>query len=190
MSWFSDIPDQVTITGRHRLLPAGQAMADTDPGETDPWHERPPDDWGATAVLLMARLQLDQMVEILQQAPFGVDTDWRTGLHRAAEDRRALGLDADDLDRVSEGIRLREALQASTEVRHGLALDGSITITTGPDIPASPALGLRGSYAREMNDDPLQVFRCAVDCTQAAARLHAALDAARFGGGASSADHR
>ena len=184
MTWFHGVPDRVTIARGLDFLTASEALWESDPGEVDPWQERPPNDFGATAVLMMARLQLDQMVEVLDRPPLS-SGDGRLGsaLRRITIVEDGHNTDGaedpgNDLACVEEALHLRQSLQGSVEVDHGFAPDGSISITVGPDIPESAALGLRGSEEGEMNDTTVQVFAAAVEATRAAVRIVTALEAA------------
>ncbi|MFD2081554.1 hypothetical protein SAMN05421678_106252 [Actinopolymorpha cephalotaxi] len=187
MAWFAGVPLQLDIVGTRfwmasEALDAQEDRRSSDPSLHDQRGERPGRDWAAVGLFLLARVQLDQLVEILDRE-FGI----QAGAFSGAEVARRLGTcfdEADDLsagddlsyeiDTVGEAVDLWRALRAAEGrmmVRHGFAPDGSITITTGPDLPELEALGLRGSESGELEATPTEVLDRASSCTLAAARL-------------------
>ena len=185
MTWFEGVPQEVEIAGVRFWL-ASEALEDEEK-RLNVWSElleergeRPNPDWAATALFLLARVQLDQLVEILV-GEFGIQTSAFSG----AEVSRRLGemFDNDDLregdmaheiESVGEAVDLWRALRAADGggfVEHGFAVDGSITMTVGPDLPELDALGLRGSNSGELEMSPIDVLGRASACTQSVAQL-------------------
>lgn len=186
VSWFAGVPTELNIAGT-RFWMAGEALEDQD-RRLDPADDlfsesgvRPETDWAATGLFLLARVQLDQMVDILQ-SEFGIHVPAFSGAEVERRLRECFEESDDDPDWqyasfgisvIGEGVDLWRALQAGEggAVGHGFAVDGSISITSGPEIPELRALGLRGGYAGELNDSPLEVLACASTCTHEAAAL-------------------
>lgn len=186
MSWFAGVPTQLTIAGT-RFWMAREALEEQD-RRLDPGGdlfsqrgERPETDWAATGLFLLARVQLDQMVQLLE-VEFGIHVPAFSGSEIERRLRECFEESEDDPDWqdasfgisvVAEGVDLWRALKAGEgrAVGHGFAVDGSISITTGPDIPELQAAGLRGSAAGELNDSPLDVLGLASVCTSEAAAL-------------------
>lgn len=187
MSWFAGVPTKVTVT-RQSFLPAGQALVQEQTSQ-DAWPdsaggERDADDWGAEAVFHLARLQLEQMEElvllIIGQAEQDEDLSTDEIAERLLARVGALGLPEDD-DRAFEAACIEEALallealrmkRSALHVSHAFAVDGSISFTAGPKLPDCPALGVRGSSGGELEAEPHYVFDVARQCTQAAAALY------------------
>ncbi|MFN8125258.1 MAG: hypothetical protein U0R64_01915 [Candidatus Nanopelagicales bacterium] len=180
-----------------QLLLAEEARQQIDPelaSDGGPSPERPPDDWEISKVLLLAQVQLDQLVTLVSRftgipEPLADVADTRAAIEwvaRALRDAdggpaevhgKVEGVRAPDdfewlADMVGEAVELRQALSGGPHlVGHAFAIDGSITFTLGPETPACPALGLRGSPGREMEDRPAEVFHAAVRATECAACL-------------------
>lgn len=189
VTWFGGVPDEVKIAGIRFWL-AGETLEDQerrlDPEPTlfQERGDRPNPDWGATTLFFLARVQLDQLVEILDTG-FGIQASAFSG----AEVARRLGeyledsqkpSDGEDLSYeiacVGEAVDLWRALCAAEGgrvVEHGFAPDGSITVTTGPDLPELRALCLRGSASGELETTPTEVLDRASTCTVWAAQLAA-----------------
>lgn len=177
MRWFHDVPHHVTIAPGLDFLTASEAIWETEPGDIDPWHERPSEDFGAAAVLAIAKFQLDQMLEVLDRPELRQDgRDLGSALQgitvvEGGDNPDGMFDPSHDLACVKEAMHLRESLPGSVEVSHGFAPDGSITITIGPSIPESAALRLRGGEQGEMHDTPVKILDAAVYATRAAARI-------------------
>lgn len=187
MSWFSGVPHELTIAGTRFLLAAEVLEEELrlDP-QQDPIDqkvgERPSTDWAATSLFVLARIQLDQVVQILR-AKFSIDAGTLSGseVSRRLEERFEQLHDLNDEEAdvsfevavVGEAVDLWRALNAAetVPVGHGFASDGSISISTGPDLPELNALGLRASNAGELNVSPLDVWQRASACTREAGRL-------------------
>lgn len=185
MTWFSGVPQELNIAGI-RFWMASEALEDQE-RRLDSWQyafdeqgERPDPDWAATSLFLLARVQLDQLVEILERE-FSIQASACSG----AEVARRLGESFEESDDpmedisyeiaiVGESVDLWRALRAAggRPVGHGFAVDGS-TITTGPDLPELAALGLRGSESGELETSPKEVLERASSCTLEVARLAA-----------------
>jgi hypothetical protein len=195
MTWFGGVPWEIRIAGASFVL-ADEALelADVEglPDDERPdaeVGERPSPDWAATALLLLARVQLDQMVDLLGRVVGGDISGWEPARVAGAVRRRVAAASVDlleevafELEALAEGLLLRSALREISTVDHGFAVDGSITLTTGPEIPALEILGIRGSWGTEMNVEPDQVFRTAAQLTRDAARVVALLQRAEKGG--------
>src|SRR4051794_28463332 len=70
VTWFGGVPDEIKIAGtRFRLaaeaLEDQERRLDPEPALFEERGERPNPDWAATSLFLLARVQLDQLVEIL-----------------------------------------------------------------------------------------------------------------------------
>ena len=191
MPWFRDVPTRILVT-KLSYLPAAQAIfeAEASQGEMpDASHgEREGDDWGAVAVLHLAKLQLEQMEYLVHVI---IESD---GNHeRLTRDEISKRLDARissiDLPEnfevdyevacIKEGLDLLQALRdhhQEASVTHAFAPDGSIALTVGPELPSCAALGIKGSPGGELEDEPDHLFNCARDSTEAAAVI---LDAYR-----------
>lgn len=194
MDWFSNGPDVIRV-GRKNFLVAGEAIAHWEAQIKGPMRDQggsgPFPDWPATSFLILARPQLDQAVEILQSA-FSIDARLFSGsevsrlLHdlilavpggeQAAQDF------AFELNVVGEGVDLWRALHeaSSLYVQHSYEY-GSISITTGPELPDLGALGMRASDG-ELDVDPASVFSAATACTSCAAELAVRLEVWRTEG--------
>jgi hypothetical protein len=193
MPWFDKTPTTLPITARSMFKPAGEALEEAQRRDAshadddgDAGQERATQDWAATGLLLLARLQLDQMLEILVGAlHMSLEDGEAAALRELAERVESAALPPPDdgafeLSCVEEGLELWHALNpGNLEVTHGFAVDGSIAMTIGPTIPRLPALGLRGSTAEELNDEPDAIFDRAVACTEAAAFLATHIGAPR-----------
>ena len=175
--WFGEVPWEVRVAGVS-LVPSGQALDIADPGEDDLYHDGGPEnerdstDWGASTLLWLARCQLAEMKSLL--------SDEDAALLAQGDDSEAdSDYDAHDAQVLREGLALLAALdQESLMVHHSFNVAGDITMTLGPEIPASPALGLRGSWSTEMQDTPVAVLGAASEATLAAGR-RAAITARR-----------
>ena len=181
--------------GQAGLLLAGEALDDQDPDSENTMdvsegisRDRPPIDWEYTATLLLARVQLDQMIGLLRDITRVADPLVQP--ERACEQLRSVAnrLWADDQDRsertgetilddihelifsVEEALELRRALASDILVGHSFAVDGSITFTGGPAFPACPTLGLKDSNG-ELDDSPRAIFAAARHATECAAVL-------------------
>ena len=188
MSWFSGVPQELSIAGTRFWL-ASEALEvqedrlDPCPSLFDERGDRPNPDWAATGLFLLARVQLDQLVEILDTG-FGIQASAFSGSEVARrlgeffEDPQEPSDDEDlsyEIACVGEAVDLWRALCAAegSRVGHGFAPDGSITITTGPDLPELRALGLQGSASGELETTPTEALDRASTCTVWAARLAA-----------------
>lgn len=166
--WFGDVPWDVRVAGV-TLVTAAEAVAGTDDREFEdrhddgPENERDSPDWGGTAMLWLARCQLDQMRSLLSADDV---------VRLQGDDSATLaGDEAGDARLLREGLALHRCLTGSPAVvHHGFNVAGDITITYGLEIPPSPALGLRGSQTQEIEDSPVAVLRAAVEATLAAGR--------------------
>lgn len=186
MTWFGGVPDEIRVAGIRFWL-AAEALDDqdrrVDPGSAffEERGERANPDWAATSLFLLARVQLDQMVEILD-GEFGIQASASSGVDVA----RRLDEFFDDpgdvaevdvaykIAAVGEAVELWRALRAADgrrAVAHGFAVDGSITITVGPDLPELGTLELRGSVSGELETTPIEVLERASACTWDAAEL-------------------
>lgn len=182
--WFGGVPDEVRLCGA-RFTHAQEAIDERAPAEyrdVDPAArgERPSDDWSAVAVLKLARLQLDEMAEVIELT-LGASTAGRSveevalALGSRAKQRFAdeeCDLVLFDVDAICEGLALRQSLGTNYCVGHAFAVDGSITLTVGPEIPSASTIGLRGSDSGEMNDQPDRIFRISVGLTETAGALY------------------
>lgn len=182
--------------GETGLLLAAEALQIQDPefdNSTDDCDEisldRPPLDWEASAVVLLARLQLDQLVTLVRQItgvedplsePDRTQEELRseaTMLWIADQDRYEAhgGEDPEDYDNlvhsVEEALELRRALPLDPLVSHAFTFDGSITFTHGPQFPACPTLGLKGCAIGELEDEPYEIFAAARRATGCASIL-------------------
>lgn len=181
--WFGGVPNEIKLCGV-ALTHAQQAIDRAAPREEhfarEDAGERPGEDWPAVMLLKLARLQLAEMAKILE-AILGVplrgmsvdDVGSRLG------DRARLRFDGEDLelalweiDALMEGLQLRDALAGDLRVAHGFQVDGSITITTGPSIPETSVIGLKGSVGAELEDEPDEILRLAVSLTRGAASIY------------------
>ncbi len=184
VGWFDDVPNVIRI-GRERFTVATEALEtwelalDLRPDE--PYGERPETDWAAAGLLILAQLQLDQAVSILQ-SEFGMDARLFSGREISRRLRaeissvrgggQAVRNFSHEIDVVGKGVDLWRALRETPKFRvtHGFEYDGSITITLGPELPELTALGIRASDGMELNASPGQVF-AAAECTNCAAEL-------------------
>lgn len=181
--WFGGVPTEIKLCGA-ALTHAQKAMDDAAPQEErfarDDAGERPGEDWPAVMLLKLARLQLGEMADVIEKIlgiPLGgiaVDDVGsrladRARLRFADED---LALTLWEIDALLEGLQLREALAGDLRVAHGFQVDGSITITTGPEIPETSVIGLKGSVGAELEDEPDDILRLAVSLTESAASLY------------------
>ncbi|MGW5365994.1 hypothetical protein [Actinopolymorpha pittospori] len=187
MTWFAGVPLQLNIAGTRFWMAAEALDAQEDRFSSDPSlyeerGERPGRDWAATGLFLLARVQLDQLVEILDRefgiqatAFSGAEVSRRLGECFDKPDDQSGGEDLSyEIDAVGEAVDLWRALRAAEDgmmVGHGFAVDGSITITTGPDLPELTALSLRASESGELETMPTEVLERASWCTMEAARL-------------------
>jgi len=76
------------------------------------------------------------------------------------------------VDSIIEGLELLGALPHENFVGHGFAVDGSISITTGPNLPTLATIGVRGSDTGELNDEPDRLLGLAADLTRVAGELY------------------
>lgn len=185
MSWFDDVPLTLEVAGGRFLL-AGEALEEQD-RRVDPFGqpadeggERPNPDWAASGLLLLARVQLDQMVAILgaelnigARGLSGSDVARRLAGAFEEIDGVSGGDVSDAIGIVGEGVDLWRALEAAEggSVGHGFAPDGSITITVGPDLPELPRLRIRPGDDGELHVSPRRVLERATDCTRVSAWL-------------------
>jgi hypothetical protein len=214
-AWFASEPNSIPVGSLDLLLGdrAVESRAWDGHAEQDEYQQRPTPDWGATAVLRLARLQLDEMVYLVRAAT-GID-DPRSNLEKTQDELRnrtfaavtheflqtdeggegaveRVALEINniqfELGAIHEGFLLRDALDDPTPVNHGFAVDGSIAMTTGPDIPALAIFNLRGTTGGELGDEPMAIFKVARHATVTAAELLAKITAleawAARGGGA------
>ena len=125
-------------------------------------------DWAATSLFLLARVQLDQMVAILE-GEFGIRAHTLSGTEvtrRLEECFQELGPLPDDEDveyefaLVGEAVDLWRALETpgARPVSHAFAVDGSISFTSGPDLPELSALGVTASSIGELEIAPNEVL--------------------------------
>lgn len=195
------------------LLLAGHAMAVEDPDydnstlvSDEIWLDRPPDDWQESAVLLLARVQLDQVVTMASIITGIVDPLADVDLTQAEIHSQAMPVREADYDRfIAEGgplpmtldaavdttveaLGLRRALPSDPRVQHAFAVDGSITFTHGPSYPACPTLGLKGCDG-ELEDDPRAIFAAARRATELAATLTVQIKRFRSRAGSSESGH-
>lgn len=181
--WFGGVPTEIRLCGAE-LIHAQEAIDRAAPPDesccADDAGERPSSDWCAVLILKMARLQLDEMadiIEMLTREPLGsMSPDDLGSRLKARASQVFAGEDLDikswEIDALLEGLDLREALGGELRVAHGFEVDGSITITTGPAIPATSIIGLKGSFEGEMEDEPDNILRLAVSLTETAASLY------------------
>jgi hypothetical protein len=184
MGWFSGVPVELNIAGsRFRL--ADEAIEEQQQ-DLNPFDdllrengERPERDWAASALLHLARVQLDEMIQILV-THLELPVEKLSG----AEVTRRLTVMAEEAGLpeqrllyevccVGEGVDLWRALGRVGEapVSHAFAVDGSISFTVGPDLPELGALGLKASVGGELEATPLDVFSRASSCTRDAAEV-------------------
>ena len=188
MTSFSDVPDELKIAGIRFWL-ASEAL-EAEERRSEPWDgdsvrqdgERPDPDWAATSLFMLARVQLDQLVEIL-----GGEFSIQAAAFSGSEVSRRLEGQFDELDEetdddllfmvtaIGEAVDLWRALHAEgvKPVRHGFAVDGSITLSTGPNLPELGVLGLRGGDFGELETSPTEVLWWASECTRDIAHLAA-----------------
>jgi len=151
--------------------------------------DRPPHDWENSAILLLARVQLDQLVAVVRQftgiddplddlaktnaeIESGATTLWVADTDRYEAEGGELPQDYDTLVySVEEALALRRALPLDPLISHSFTFDGSITFTHGPVYPACPTLGLKGCEIGEFDDEPLAIFDAARRATGCAATL-------------------
>ncbi len=130
MGWFGDVPDDIRV-GRDDFQVAEEAIARWEmqlrgPNVFQQRGDRPDPDWPATRVLLLARLQLEQAIEILLS---GFDIDAKLfsggevsrrlydlissvpGGHQAVEDFTF------EIQAVGEGVDLWRALREAPDLR-------------------------------------------------------------------------
>lgn len=144
--------------------------------------ERPDPDWPATGLLLIAQLQLDQMLSVLKSG-LGIDARLFTGSEVTRRLRNAIlsvrggeravedfGL---EIDAIGEAVDLWRVLRESPDLRitHTFEPDGSITHTLGPALPELSTLCIEATNGGELNADPAQIFSVAVACTMDVAEL-------------------
>lgn len=80
-----------------------------------------------------------------------------------------------ELEQVRAGLALHRALSGGLGVSHAFAVDGSITMTMGPQYPGAPdVLGTRGNLYGEVEEEPDVVLDAARVATAAAAAVIAA----------------
>jgi hypothetical protein len=190
--WFGGVPTEIKLCGV-ALTHAQEALDYAGPREEhfarDDAGERPGEDWPAVMLLKLARLQLGEMAQIIEMmlgVPLGGMSVDDVGFRLGA--RARLRLDGEDLeaalwevDALMEALQLRDALAGDLRVAHGFQVDGSITITTGPDIPETSVVGLKGSVGGELADEPDEILRLAVRLTEAAASIYWRLGGAPAG---------
>jgi len=184
VGWFSEVPLEVTVAGtRFRLAQEAveeqQEISNAFGDLFQAAGERPERDWPASGLLHLARLQLDEMVQILV-------TQLELPVERlsGAEITRRLTVMTEEVGLaeqrllyeaccVGEGVDLWRALEGVGEVPigHAFAVDGSITLTVGPDLPELGALGLKASVGGELEVMPTDVFARASSCTRDAAEI-------------------
>lgn len=189
--WFGDVPREVKVAGVTLQL-AHEAIDKADPDREGPQDgvrgERPNPDYPAEMVLRMALLELDEMVRVLGEM---VSTDldgWsRSDIVSAVEHHlNQCDIEGEEPDWAYEwevvqaGLQLRDALNERVHVSHGFEIDGSITITIGPNIPELTVLGLGSSDDGELEDEPDHILAIAVDLVASAADLHWAARAAEW----------
>ncbi|GAA4401920.1 hypothetical protein GCM10023168_11990 [Fodinibacter luteus] len=183
MTWFAGVPREIEVAGV-RLIRAEQAIEAGEPPNdwnhaSHEYSERPDSDWVASQVLDLTRLQLLELRRVVEQI-LGADRpiialeDVRSVLLERAvmlpePDRNAAEY---EVDTVVEGLELLEALPREIHVGHGFAVDGSISITTGPELPALPTIGVRGSDTGELEDEPDRLLGLAAALTRAAGELY------------------
>ncbi|QIG44482.1 hypothetical protein G5V58_18345 [Nocardioides anomalus] len=165
MTWFGDVPNEVIVAGTRFWL-AQAALEEADPGAYfyGPAGERPSTDWPAMTLFTMARLQLDEMVQILEKefdisaAAFaGEEVSRRLSLAIAAAGSLSDEEDvAFEIACVGEAVDLWRALHHDGDrgVGHAFAVDGTISFTSGPELPELKAVGVRASEGGELNTSP------------------------------------
>lgn len=170
--WFGDVPWKVRVAGV-TLVTATEALAWTEereykPVDDDgPENERESPDWGATALVWLARCQLDQMRSLLPDD----DLAW---LMQGDDCEGLPGDDGEDARLLREALVLHGCLSGGPNVvYHGFNVAGDIAMTYGLEFPPAPALGLRGCPDGEIEDSPVAVLRAAVAATLAAGRWSA-----------------
>lgn len=187
MSWFGGVPLELHVAGSRFWL-AQEALEAACPESYDleSRGERPDTDWAAMSIFMLARLQLDQLVSLLEKefeipvaALSGTEVSRRLML--AVGDMSALPPEMDrtyEITCIGEAVDLWRALlhDADSVVGHAFEVDGSITLTLGPDLPELPALGIRASDGGELNTSPTDVFGVASSCIRDAAQLAALRD--------------
>ncbi len=183
MTWFAGVPLEIEV-GRARLIRAEQAIEDAQAANSrydeSPVHfERPSSDWVASQVLDLARLQLQELRRVIEEIldvdqPIVDLDDVRARLRTRAgvlpePDRNEAEY---NVDSIVEGLMLLEALPLEISVSHGFAVDGSISITTGPELPTLPTIGVRGSDTGELVDEPDRLLGLAAGLTRDAGELY------------------
>jgi hypothetical protein len=186
VGWFDDVPDGIRI-GDHSFLVAGEAIENWESrlmGSVASAERgaRPDPDWPATGLFLLARLQLDQAIEILM-SEFGIDarllsvSDVYGRLHDSISSVQGGAQAAEDfayeIDVLSDAVGLWRALRETSDqrVHHAFEYDGSITLTLGPQLPDLYALDIRPGDGNGLMVSPAELFSAATNCTNCAAEL-------------------
>ena len=150
--------------------------------------EAPERDWFAEETLLLARIQLDQMIEIVRRVT-GVSIEMgspRAAVGRLEEMVRPLVVrvesetdhhsELDDIFdgepavwEVWDGLDLLESLSGSYSVSNAFAIDGSVSLTVGPVLPRLESLGFNGGETSELIVAPSEVLDVARRATEHAA---------------------
>lgn len=182
MTWMGDVPHEIEVAGLSFLM-AGELLDEVEPrpNEFGIYTDRPSVDWAASACFALARAQLDQMMLLLESQTLDVSARHLSGqevtrrLLQHFDDlpRPSTADDADVVDPaedfkyaascIGEAVDLWRALSPERPfvVRHGFQVDGSITITTGPDLPECGALGIRAGDG-ELETSPRYVQEVAL----------------------------
>ncbi|GAA4301209.1 hypothetical protein [Klenkia terrae] len=186
MRWFGDVPKVLKVgfaefMGAREALDYWQVRLD-DEFASEQHGERPDPDRTAETLFLLAQVQLDQAVAILN-SEFDVDARPFSGgevgrrlrdVISAVEDgQSAIEAYQFEIDVVGEGVDLWRSLRQaeSLAVTHAFEWDGSITLTLGPPLPQLKYLRVEGSDGAELNSTPMEVFSAASACTSCVAEL-------------------
>jgi hypothetical protein len=185
MGWFTDVPDAINV-GSETFLVAGAAIEEWESrlakprvdGERSSWG--PELDWPASALFLLARVQLTQAVSILRSG-FAIDARLWSGIEVSRRLRhevlnvRGGGQAVEDFGReigaIGEGVDLWRALDdvSLRDVTYHLDSDGDVAIITGPELPDLEILGFESNA--ELNVSPARIFAAAKACTGYCAEL-------------------
>ncbi|WP_207021456.1 ImmA/IrrE family metallo-endopeptidase [Phycicoccus sp. DTK01] len=141
--------------------------------------ERASPDWAASALLDLVHMQLLELRRVVERlfedgrAPSEPEHVRSALLERAGALTEPERNSAEyDVCAVAEGLELLDALSSDNGVDHGFAVDGSISLTTGPVLPPLPTLGVKGSENGELEDEPDKLLSLAASLTRAAGALY------------------
>lgn len=183
VTWFAGVPHEIRVADvclihAEQAIEVGEPEGDVD-GDLWEHGERPSPDWVSAQVFDLIRLQLVELHRVVQQilggdGSIGDIEDVRSVLLGRAQRLPEPESNAAEyeIETIMEGLALLDGLPSESHVRHGFAVDGTITMTTGPTLPTLPAIGVRGNATSELEDEPDYLLSVAASLTRSAGQLY------------------